>query len=238
LPGERAFSIGLPASPCELLRDLPAGAAILATYLTMRLLFRRTLQGEVPNVLEDLRLSTAGKLTVLGVIAIAGVLLFCSANGKSLGAPTCITAFAITLFITLWDRQAPLAVARGVSCSVLPLVAGLFVIVEALDSADGLQLARNLLDKLTEWPPLAANLATAFAGRSFPRVHFSAEGALPGRTEAISYQPVPNIAERIPPNNSESITEYRSCNQPMSRSLNMDRRLLVPASSDSICSLS
>jgi arsenical pump membrane protein len=53
-------------------------------------------------------------------------------------------------------------VGRGVSWSVLPLVAGLFVIVEALDSADGLQLARNLLDKLTEWPPLAANLTTAF----------------------------------------------------------------------------
>ena len=51
---------------------------------------------------------------------------------------------------------------RGVSWSVLPLVAGLFVIVEALDSAGGLQLARNLLDKLTEWPPLAANLTTAF----------------------------------------------------------------------------
>jgi arsenical pump membrane protein len=141
---------------------LPAGAAMLATYLTMRLLFRRTLQGKIPNVVEDLRLSTAGKLTVIGVIAIAGVLLFCSATGKSLGVPTCITAFAITLFITLWDRQAPLAVGRGVSWSVLPLVAGLFVIVEALDSAGGLQLARNLLDKLAEWPPLAANLTTAF----------------------------------------------------------------------------
>jgi Na+/H+ antiporter NhaD/arsenite permease-like protein len=95
-------------------------------------------------------------------IAIAGVLLYCSATGKSLGLPTCITAFAITLFITPWDRQAPLALGRGVSWSVLPLVAGLFVIVEALDSAGGLQLARNLLDKLTEWPPLIANLATAF----------------------------------------------------------------------------
>ena len=45
---------------------------------------------------------------------------------------------------------------------MLPLVAGLFVIVQALDSAGGLQLARNFLDKLTEWPPLAANLTAAF----------------------------------------------------------------------------
>ena len=54
------------------------------------------------------------------------------------------------------------------------------------------------------------NAPGAFAGRSFPRVHFSAEGHLPGKTEAISYEPVPNIAQRIQPNNSESITEYRS----------------------------
>jgi arsenical pump membrane protein len=100
---------------------------------------------------------------VLGVIITAGALLFCSATGKPLGVPTCVTAFAITLIITLWDRQAPLAVGRGVSWSVLPLVAGLFVIVEALDSAGGLQLARNFLDKLTEWPQPAANLTTAFS---------------------------------------------------------------------------
>jgi arsenical pump membrane protein len=141
---------------------LPAGAAILGTYLALRGLFRKELQGEIPNVLEDIRLSVAGKLTVLGIITTVGVLLFCSATDKSLGIPTCLTAIAITLFIALWDRQAPLAVGRGVSWSVLPLVAGLFVIVDALDSAGGLHLARNLLDQLAEWPPLAANLATAF----------------------------------------------------------------------------
>lgn len=34
---------------------LPSGAAILVTCLTMRLLFRRTLEWEIPNVPEDLR---------------------------------------------------------------------------------------------------------------------------------------------------------------------------------------
>lgn len=88
--------------------------------------------------------------------------MFCSATGKPPGEPICITAFVITLLITLWDRQAQLDVVSGVSWSVLPLVAGLFVIVEALDSAGGFQLARTLVDKLSQWPPLAANLATAF----------------------------------------------------------------------------
>ena len=72
----------------------------------------------------------------------------------------------------------------------------------------------------------------AFAGLSFPRVHFSTVGALPGRTEAISYEPVPNIAERIPPIDSESITEYRSSNSPNVSQSQMNRRLLVAASSD------
>ncbi|HXM29336.1 MAG TPA: arsenic transporter [Chthoniobacterales bacterium] len=141
---------------------LPAGVAIVATYLAMRFLFRRTLQGKVSSSLESIRLSSAGKSTVLGIIVVAGVLIFCSATARSLGLPTCVTALAITLVITLWDRQALFAVGRGVSWSVLPLVAGLFVIVEALDSAGGLQLARNLLERLTEWPPLAGTLATAF----------------------------------------------------------------------------
>jgi arsenical pump membrane protein len=141
---------------------LPAAAAILGTYLALRGLFRKELQGEIPNVLEDIRLSVAGKLTVLGIITTAGVLLFCSATDKSLGTPTCLTALAITLFIALWDRRAPLAIGRGVSWSVLPLVAGLFVIVDALDLAGGLHLARSLLNQLAEWPPLAASLATAF----------------------------------------------------------------------------
>jgi arsenical pump membrane protein len=61
-----------------------------------------------------------------------------------------------------WDRRAPITVGRGVSWSVLPLVASLFVIVGALDSAGGLQLARNLLDHLSGWPPFVVNLATAF----------------------------------------------------------------------------
>ena len=141
---------------------LPGGAAILATYLAVRALFRRELQGAIPHVPEELRLSNAGKLTVLGVIGTAGTLLFCSVIGKPLGAPTCITALATILLVTLCDREAPWAVGRGVAWSVLPLVAGLFVIVEALDSTGVLWFVRHVLDKLTEWPPLAANLAAAF----------------------------------------------------------------------------
>src|SRR5258708_40166466 len=103
----------------------------------MRLRFRKTLQGEVSSSLEDIQLSIAGKSTLLGIIAIAGVLMFCSATGQSLGITICITAFAITLVITIWDRQALFAVGRGLSWSGLPLVAGLLGTVQGLDSSGG-----------------------------------------------------------------------------------------------------
>jgi arsenical pump membrane protein len=141
---------------------LPGGAAILATYVGVRSLFRRELQGAISHVPEKLRLTNAGTLTVLGVIGTVGTLLYCSVIDQPLGAPTCITAFATTLSVALCDREAPWAVARGVAWSVLPLVAGLFVIVEALHSTGALRFVGQVLNKLSEWPSLFANLATAF----------------------------------------------------------------------------
>ena len=141
---------------------LPAGAAIFATYLAVCALFWRELKRAIPEVPRELHLSNAGKLTLLGIVETAGTLLFCSVLGKPLGAPTLITALAATLFVALCDRQAPWAVGRRVAWSVLPLVAGLFVIVEALDSTGGLRSVRHVLDKLSEAPPALANLGTTF----------------------------------------------------------------------------
>ena len=141
---------------------LPAVAAIFVTYLAIWALFWRELKRAIPEVPRELRLSSAGKLTLLGIIGTAGTLLFCSVLGKPLGVPTLSSALAATLFVTLCDRQAPWAVGRRVAWSVLPLVASLFVIVEALDSTGGLRSVRHVLDKVSEYPPVLANLATAF----------------------------------------------------------------------------
>ena len=73
---------------------LSAGGAIFATYLVIRLVFRNRLRGALPDIAEDLHLSTAGKVTMLGIITTVGVLLFCSAMGKALGFPTLVSAVA------------------------------------------------------------------------------------------------------------------------------------------------
>ncbi len=66
-----------------------------------------------------------------------------SALGWPLGAPTCIAAVVATGLVAARDIRVPLKIAKGVSWSVIPLVAGLFVIVEALQGAGMSELARQ-----------------------------------------------------------------------------------------------
>ncbi|HEY5258111.1 MAG TPA: ArsB/NhaD family transporter, partial [Candidatus Baltobacteraceae bacterium] len=60
-------------------------------------------------------------------------------------------------------RRTPLAVARGVSWGIIPLVAGLFVVVAALDRAGALGDAQHLLATAARLPSWSASLAVAAA---------------------------------------------------------------------------
>jgi arsenical pump membrane protein len=81
-------------------------------------------------------------------------LISSSALGLSLGAPTGAAALFAMAVVTSRNRSIPLRVAKGVSWSVLPLVAGLFVIVEALQNV-GLQslglAGMRTLAQTTSW---------------------------------------------------------------------------------------
>jgi arsenical pump membrane protein len=68
-----------------------------------------------------------------GIAATAVLLLSMSAFDWPLGLPTCVAGLATMLGVCALVRRSPIALARSVSWSVLPLVAGLFVLVEALD---------------------------------------------------------------------------------------------------------
>ena len=73
-----------------------------------------------------------GRLTLSGIGAVAVVLLSCSAFNVQLGLPTFVSGAATTAIVLALNRQSPWPVIKGVSWGVLPLVAGLFVLVEAL----------------------------------------------------------------------------------------------------------
>jgi arsenical pump membrane protein len=112
---------------------LPSAASILLTYVVLRLTQHRTLKEEtIARSVPHPKLGRGGKLTAIGIVAIGVVLVTASALDKQLGLPTFVCGVATAAIVLLLSRQSPLPVLRGVSWSVLPLVGGLFVMVEAL----------------------------------------------------------------------------------------------------------
>jgi arsenical pump membrane protein len=129
---------------------LPSAASILLTFLCLRWLLRKELRGEFRGDVDRILLSAEGKHALMGLALAAAALLSSSALGFPLGAPTCFAAVFAMAVVACRDPSIPLRVARGASWSMLPLVAGLFVIVEALQRAGLLRLGLTGLRELAE----------------------------------------------------------------------------------------
>jgi arsenical pump membrane protein len=112
---------------------LPSLAAIVATYVVLRLTQRRALNEENIEIrVPKPELSHGGRLAALGIAAIGAVLITASALDVQLGLPTFICGLVTAGCVLALSRQSPWPIIKGISWSVLPLVAGLFVMVEAL----------------------------------------------------------------------------------------------------------
>jgi arsenical pump membrane protein len=112
---------------------LPSIAAIVATYAMLRFALRRPLEKEelarkVPRPV----LGYGGKLTAFGIAAIGAVLIGASALDVQLGLPTFVCGAVTTILVLMLSRTSPLPLIKDIAWGVLPLVAGLFVMVEAL----------------------------------------------------------------------------------------------------------
>lgn len=140
----------------------PSIASIGITYLCLWLISRKSLRGTLAQQESHIILDTSGKLALAGLGLAAAALLTASAFGVPLGAPTCIAAAVAVLVVTLRDRRALAAVLKGVSWSVIALVAALFTIVEALNQAGLLDLARKSLHWLDHASPATALFGSAF----------------------------------------------------------------------------
>lgn len=111
---------------------LPSLLSIGTTFAVLRFTQRKTLRGNLPVDITVPVLRVGGWLTLCGIGGTAIVLLAASAFGRDLGLPTFIAGSLTAVIVLLRKREAPWAVLRDVSWSVLPLVAGLFVLVEGL----------------------------------------------------------------------------------------------------------
>jgi len=107
--------------------------SIVATYVALRLSLHSAIAREALAArIERPALAKGGRIAAAAIAATAVALLVFSALGAPLGVATfaCGTIAAIAIFII--NRQPPWPVLRHISWGILPLVAGLFVLVKAL----------------------------------------------------------------------------------------------------------
>jgi arsenical pump membrane protein len=146
---------------------LPSIVAIVATYMALRLTQRRALELEVSKVGDVVPLTKGGALAAFGIAMTAIVLLAASAMGWDLGLPTLISGAVVTAAILATGRQSPLPVLKDISWSVLPLVAGLFILVEGLNQTGVLPALAQILKQASAASPQAtswiAGVVTALA---------------------------------------------------------------------------
>jgi arsenical pump membrane protein len=141
---------------------LPSIFSIAATFVSLRWVVRHEVIGAVKDGTEPASLTPEGRRAFVGILASGAVLLAASARGMDLGLPTCIAAGVSVLIATRGRVPALREVIAGASWSVLPLVAGLFVIVEALNRVGAQNDVGRALDWCSRMPPFAGSLAASF----------------------------------------------------------------------------
>jgi arsenical pump membrane protein len=112
---------------------LPAAVSIVATYFLLLGTQKAELGHDIAKDLELPTLERGGQVALGGIGVTALALLVASALDSPLGLPTAITGTLTAIIVLFTARKSPVEIVKNVSWSVLPLVAGLFVLVEALN---------------------------------------------------------------------------------------------------------
>jgi arsenical pump membrane protein len=142
---------------------IPCLLSIATTFVVLRWLFRKQLCAAIECKLDAQKLPANGKLVLAGLGIVVVVLLTASALDKDLGLPTCLAALAITAVVSIKARSSPLLLAREISWATLALVAGLFIMVDAMDSIGAMQLTQQWLVQAQSLGLTTATFITGFA---------------------------------------------------------------------------
>jgi arsenical pump membrane protein len=129
------FHSGMPGLGQWLLSfGVPSVLSIAPTYFVLRFVFRKELRAAIECDVLAQPLNGDGKLVLAGLAVMVLVLLTASLLKKDLGLPTCLAALAITTAVSIKSRKNHLQLVREISWGTLVLVAGLFIMVDAVES--------------------------------------------------------------------------------------------------------
>jgi arsenical pump membrane protein len=125
---------------------LPSVVSITVTFLLLRFSQRNCLREKIQSVAEIPALARTGKIAAGGIVMTSLALMAASTLGLQLGWPTFAAGGLTALAVLIVKRERPWPLLSDISWQVLPLVAGLFVLVEGLDH---IGLIRQLAGHLT-----------------------------------------------------------------------------------------
>lgn len=141
---------------------VPSVLSILATYAVMRLHFRKELQARIEEEVKAEPLESQGKLVLGGLGLVVLVLLVSSSLKLDLGLPTCFSALAVTAVVSIKSKSNPFKLAKEISWATLILVAGLFIMVDAVESMGALRLTQSWLVAAGKLAPAVGALVVGF----------------------------------------------------------------------------
>ncbi|MFZ0732553.1 MAG: arsenic transporter [Candidatus Sulfotelmatobacter sp.] len=142
---------------------VPCLLSIVVTFWILRWIFRKELAHRIDHTVEAKPLTSNGKLVLAGIAVMIAVLLVASSLGLDLGLPTCLAAVAVTAFVCLKERANPLPLARGISWETLALVAGLFIMVDAIENIGAMRYTQAWLAWAQHLGLAAGQLVSGFA---------------------------------------------------------------------------
>jgi arsenical pump membrane protein len=170
---------------------LPSLLSVVITFVVLRMLARRDLTGTVEDGVKIPRLSREGLRSAWGIGIAGTVLMTASALGLDLGLPTCAAAVATIMVATRVRISEIGEIVRRVTWSVLPLVAGLFVLVQALDQFGAQRDLGALARACSKLPPVIAVLTASFGVAGLSNLMNNLpSGLLTG--SALQLSPVPD----------------------------------------------
>ena len=142
---------------------IPCLLSIGATYGALRWVYRKELGESIGHRVESASLDANGKLVLVSAALMIAVLLTTSSLGKDLGLPTCISALVITAIVCIKERTNPAHFAREISWETIALVAGLFIMVDAIESVGAISYTAEWLNWVQHRGIVAGDLIAGFA---------------------------------------------------------------------------
>ncbi len=171
---------------------LPSLVSIAATFVLLRISQRGNLNGRVDGNVESVTFTRGAGMVAIGIGATAAVLLVASALGHDLGLPTFVCGVLVTVAVLLRNLKFLVPVLRDVSWSVLPLVAGLFILVEGLNHTGVLPAFAGLLKRMAADEPHATlwgtGIITALASNLINNLPMGLIAATTTHAAQVSHQ--------------------------------------------------